>query len=76
MTEPNPPQADPPADDKAQAETAFWDRFRKEVHGVIDERLEKWQKDRSTGTQRTGRTTIFDVIGDFMWGTKKPTNTP
>ena len=77
MTQPTPPAtppaSDPPApaaDDKKAAEDGYWAKLKSTVNEVVDERL-KEVRDRGLSPQRTGRTTIFDIIGDFMWGPQK-----
>jgi hypothetical protein len=68
------PKSNPaPADDEsAKAEAHFWEEHKNRTLAVLDEWLEKKQKEAPTGSSRgTGRTTLPGILADILFPEKK-----
>ncbi len=77
------PKADPPADPPEgtdppeptadEVEKKYWDKFDERINGIIDAKVATLfpKGTAKTGTARTGRTTLPDVLADLFFPQKK-----
>lgn len=71
-TEPEGTENQDPKQNEPSDEDKFWSRFDERLDAAIERGVKKHVPTRKPGTQRTeGRTTVPQVIADFMWG-KQP----
>lgn len=62
---PEPQSQDPTPVNPEDAEKAYWEKFEGKLDTWFDKKIEKY---RTTGTARMGKTTLPEIVANFVFG--------